>query len=86
MAITFSGPEFSKSGGKLAPSAHVVALVEENGTREKWRACLTMNDDGTWQWAPGFPAHIAVPDNVMATISSAVSEQVKKNGVTRIEV
>lgn len=83
MTVTFTEPQFSMSRGKIAPSAHVVALVDTNGDRQKWRCCLTMNDDGTWQWAPGPPAEVAVPEGVANSITSTVASHVALYGIDR---
>lgn len=78
---SYSGPEFSFTGGVLNQSAHMVVRVTENGVTTKWRACLTMNADGTWQWAPGAAAALVVSSAVEDQITAAVAAAVAQYGV-----
>ena len=80
----FEMPDFQFSGGKLAPGCScVMRLTDDNGAVQKWRCTLTINDDGTWQWAPGPPAGVKVPLDVSNSISASVAGMVKKYGVDR---
>lgn len=87
MEILFGTPEFTLSAGKLVPSAHVPAIVTtDQGERQKWRLCLTMNDDGTWQWAPPPPDWLSVPAPVVSSLNSAIAAKVALLGIERAAV
>lgn len=76
---TFEGPFFQTYKGKLKISAHVAVLIkDDDGTVDNRRCCLTMNDTGTWQWAPEPDPEIVFPLNFLTGINAAVSAQVLK--------
>lgn len=83
METEFQALEFAHRRGRLAPSAHIVAYTSEDGEQQKWRWCLTMNDDGSWQWDPGPPEWVKVPAEVTQGISAKVKEMVAEHGIER---
>lgn len=85
METVFSEVQFSFSNGKLAPSAHIAVQVTDEGGRQKWRCCLTLNDNGTWQWSPGCPGWLTVPAEVLAAIDASVSARVAQYGIEHAE-
>jgi len=81
----FEKPDIQFHGRKLAPGGSCVLWIDDGGERQKWRCTFTVNDDGTWQWAPGPPAGVAVPQDVTDDISARVALLVAEFGVDRRE-
>lgn len=71
----FGAPEITVEGGVVARAGHVVAYIES----EKFRLCFAIGDGGAWDWAPGAPGGVTVPQELEDAVTAAVASALAGN-------